>query len=105
MIFILNEEELSFNDNKYVLYFYTDELNIHKKCIFNLLKIQKEYNIQIYCIDINKITSCERRYKLTLLPTIILFKDFYEIKRFNHILKYNEFKKQFSSIENDDISL
>jgi thiol-disulfide isomerase/thioredoxin len=82
MLFLTSDKEFIIND-KHIVYFYSVE-NVYplNKDIFNLLDdIEKQHNVSVLCVDIDRFKNLTKRCQITELPTFLLFKDKREIKR------------------------
>lgn len=67
-----------------------------------LIKMQSEnpeMNVQV--VDIEEDPQAAKEYKIRNLPTVILFREGIEVKRFVGQLKSEEFKKAYQDLVND----
>lgn len=73
MIYVNDNKDIDYTKQKYILYFYANWLNLHEKMV-KLLNNTK-YEIDIYAINIERVSEFVIRYELESLPTIVFIKD------------------------------
>lgn len=81
MIFITQEEEIKIDDWQ-VIYFYSSWMPFHKKVMFMLDRIENKYPIlSILAIDVDLFKNQCKRFKIDVVPTILILKDGKEYSR------------------------
>jgi hypothetical protein len=86
MQFLSSEKNFKFEKDT-VIYFYSSNINFPiSKLIFNVIDaVEIELNINITCADLFYFKNFHKRFNLTELPTIIVFKNGLETKRITGI--------------------
>lgn len=92
MLIITQETDFVLTENC-AIYFYMQNININKKINLNITKIENECKINFLCVDVENFKEISKRYSIVSVPTIILIKNYKEIKRITKVLKYQDLKK------------
>ena len=79
MITILDTKEIT--EPNHILYFYAQWMIGNSKMISLLQKIEKEYNVQVYNIDVDYFKSLVSKRVIDSVPCIMFYKDSVMIKR------------------------
>jgi hypothetical protein len=90
MIFLTSNDEFKIH-NTCILFFYSTDINygIMKKYMYSFMNL----SIPIICIDSNMFTGFIKRFNIDTLPTVLIFKDFKEIKRITGIVSMKNFQQ------------
>lgn len=99
MNYLLNESDLKMNQIQ-AIYFYASWMPFHKKMSTMIAKIEEKYNISFIAIDTDNFISLRKRYEITSIPTVLVFKDGKKIKEINGIVLTSAFKSAFADICN-----
>jgi thioredoxin-like negative regulator of GroEL len=92
MDFITQEKELTWLCPIQSLYFYSDWMTYHLKMLLMLDKAeQKHKDMAFFAIDVDHFPSLIRRFNVELIPTVILTKDFREVRRIEGLLPAADF--------------
>jgi thioredoxin 1 len=98
MIFITEEKEIQLQ-NKCSLYFYSNWMPHNKKMLSILSKMEEENkDIQHMAIDIDQFKSVLKRFNISSIPTILLFKDGREKKRIVGIVLTSAMRSAYADI-------
>jgi len=85
-------------DKDYVLYFYANWMIGNKKMLTILEKLEKEFNINIYNVDVDSIKELVNKYNIKSIPEIIFLKDKKIKKRVNGMSLIGPIRKIFNDI-------
>jgi thiol-disulfide isomerase/thioredoxin len=92
MRFLIQENELNWKQQFQCLYFYAPWFPFHQKMLETLEKVEQKYpNMDFFSIDTDFFKTLIKRFNIMSIPTIILFKDSKETKRFIKLFSINDF--------------
>lgn len=72
MKFILDDKEVQLKDNKAYLFFYAPWMPFFKKMEKIILKMEEEYKIEFFCIDVDLFKLHRDIYKVSSIPEIVV---------------------------------
>jgi thiol-disulfide isomerase/thioredoxin len=82
MLYLSQEEELTWKQELQILYFYATWLPYHQKSIVMLDWAQQKYPlIAFFAIDVDFFKGFVKRYGILTAPTILIFRQGREVKR------------------------
>jgi hypothetical protein len=97
MLFLTSDKEFVIKDNHIVYFYSVDNVYPLNKDIFNLLDVmEKELNVNVLCVDIDRFKNLSKRCQISELPTFLIFKDEREIKRITGIPNFDDIKNIFT---------
>jgi hypothetical protein len=93
MLFLTSDKEFKVY-NTPIVYFYSSEMIYPLvKTIFSLLSlIEKNYKIDVLCVDVDGFKNLSRRCGITELPTFLIYRDGQEIKRITGVPTFDDMK-------------
>lgn len=101
MNFITKEDELKLDAPIQALYFYANWQPFHNKFLTMIDKIETKYSdILFTAIDVDHFNSQCKRFFVTSIPTLVIFKNGKEIKRIIGVVLTSAFKSAFADIYN-----
>ena len=101
MIFIARDEELNMNLPLQSLYFYAGWMPFHKKFMTMIAKIQEKYSdMSFFAIDTDQFNNVCKRFSVSSIPTVLIFKNGKEVKRITGLILTSAFKSAFVDIYN-----
>lgn len=98
MNYITDENEIKIDQGKVAIYFYSTWMPFHKKFVLMIDKVKEKYKIPFIAIDTDQFHNQCIRFRVSSIPTVIVFKDGMEIKRMTGITLTSAFKHFFSDI-------
>jgi Thioredoxin domain-containing protein len=99
MLFITQEQDISFADQQQVLYFYASWMPFHKKMMIMIGKMEEKYkNVKFFAIDVDQFSSLCKRFNITSIPTVLIYSGGIESKRINGVVMTSAFRSIFSDI-------
>lgn len=82
VLFLTQEDQLIWNDEFQILYFYSSWTPFHQKMLLLLDKVKEKHpNIAFFAIDTDYFKVLRKRFSITSVPTTLLFQNSKEIKR------------------------
>ena len=78
------------NDNRVLVDFYADWCGPCKMLLPNLEELEKQSNIEIKKINVDKSHDLAKKYGVMTIPTLIIFDHGKEIKRHTGYLSFEE---------------
>ncbi len=100
MRYLININQLPNLQNK-ILYFYSRSLAYHDKYQNMILKIESEYDLKFFAINIVSDPSLIKRFKLKSTPSFVVYRDGKEVENFYGLLSLKDFKKKLSIQKTD----
>jgi thiol-disulfide isomerase/thioredoxin len=98
MIFLSRENELILSGSQ-SLYFYASWMPYHKRMISMIGKMEQKYkDLGFFAIDTDYFKTFCKRFDITSIPTIIIFKDGKELKRIEGLILTSALKVAFADI-------
>jgi thioredoxin-like negative regulator of GroEL len=98
MIFIAEEKELVLKGD-FILYFYASWMPFYNKMLTMLTKIEQKYKDKtFFCIDTDAFSPTCKRFSITNIPAILLFKENCEEKRISGVVLTSALKNIFQQI-------
>jgi thiol-disulfide isomerase/thioredoxin len=99
MLYLCQEDQLTWHNKFQVLYFYSAHMPFHQKMMIMLDKIENKYpDIAFFAIDTDYFQGLIKRFNIVVLPTVIMFNKNKEVKRLGEILPTSEFVSFFDDI-------
>ena len=99
MIFINNENELTWNNKYQALYFYAVWMPFNQKVMYKLNILNEELPfVSIFAIDTDYFKGLCKRFDVTTIPTIIIMENGKEAKRIEGVVHSEEFAAIFDDI-------
>lgn len=98
MLFITQDGDINIDLSLQALYFYANWMPLHKKFMTMSEKIEEEYNIPLFAIDVDSFSNWCKRFSIMSIPTILILKSGYEIKKINGFVSTTELMSIFADI-------
>lgn len=104
MLFLVQEEDLSFQSKRQVLYFYASWMPYHKKMLLMIGKMEEKYkDIDFFAIDVDYFKGFCRRFTIESVPTVLILEKGTEKKRINGLVMTSAFRSAFADICNPEM--
>lgn len=99
MIYLAHENELTWDSEYQVLYFYASWMPFNQKVIVSLGQIEGKFpNVPLFAIDIDYFKGFCRRFDITIVPTILITENGKEVKRIQGVTPSKELATVFDDI-------
>lgn len=99
MFFITHENEFIVHSEIQSLYFYASWMPYHNKMLIMINKMEEKYkNIEFIAVDVDHFKSLCKRFLIDSIPTVLILKNGFEIKRINGTVLTSAFKSAFADI-------
>ena len=97
MLFITNDDELRLDKPLQSLYFYSSYLPFHKTFLTMISKMEdKHKDVSFYGVDTDHFKNQCKRFNVSSIPTVLLFKNGKEVKRINGLTLTSAFRKAYA---------
>ena len=99
MKFILNYNDINYNDKFISLYFYAKWFKQHDRVFSILNKMEKEYPCNIYAIDVDAYKNICEIHSINSVPTVLIISKGKELKRINGVAYTSGFRRAFYDVD------
>jgi len=99
MQFLTKEEDFKLVPQIQSLYFYASWMTFHKKMLIMIDKMElKHKDIEFIAIDTDHFKGLCKRFAINQIPTVLIIKNGYEIKRITGLVLTSAFRSAFADI-------